>query len=115
MPFAGVSGQAGPVAKGPIREPAVREGAAVTPSWVFSRLEVCSRASLVGNQRSRVRVQAPESMSLRGLRLIIDGEDRQSHGGPLALPARFTWRFQQASPLVKKPLFHPIPLPFPGA
>jgi hypothetical protein len=54
-------------------------------------------------------------MSLRGLRLIIGNEGRQSHGGSLALSARFTWRFQQASPLVKKPDFHPIPLPFPGA
>jgi len=47
--------------------------------------------------------------------LIIDGEGQQSHGVSLALPARSTWRFQQASPLVKNPDFHPIPLPFPGA
>ena len=46
-------------------------------------------------------MQAPESMSRRGLRLIIDDEGQQSHGGSLALSARFIWRFQQASPLVK--------------
>ena len=60
-------------------------------------------------------VQTPGSMSLRGLRLIIGNEGRQSHGGPLALSAGFTWRFQQASPLVKNLDLHPIPLPFPGA
>ena len=60
-------------------------------------------------------MQAPESMSRRGLRLIIDGEGRRSHGGSLALSAHFTWRFQQASPLVKNLDFHPIPLPLPGA
>ena len=38
-----------------------------------------------------------------------------SHGGPLALSAHITWRFQQASPLVKSLDLHPIPLPFPGA
>jgi hypothetical protein len=54
-------------------------------------------------------------MSRRGLRLIADGEGRQSHGGSLVLSARFTWRFQQASPLVKNLDLHPIPLPFPGA
>jgi len=35
--------------------------------------------------------------------------------GPLALSARITRRFQQASPLVKNLDLHPIPLPFPGA
>jgi len=40
-------------------------------------------------------------------------EVRQSHGGPLALSARFTRRFQQASPLVKNLDLHPIPPPFP--
>ena len=58
-------------------------------------------------------MQAPGSMSLRGLRLTIDNEGRRSHGGSLALCAGFTRRFQQASPLVKKPDSHPIPLPFP--
>jgi len=46
-------------------------------------------------------VQTPGSMSLRGLRLIIGNEGRRSHGGSLALAARFTRRLQQASPLVK--------------
>jgi hypothetical protein len=35
--------------------------------------------------------------------------------GPLALSARITRRFQQASPLIKNLDFHPIPLPLPGA
>ena len=55
----------------------------------------------MGANKLRTKVQAPGSMSLRGLRLIISNEGRQSHGGSLALSARFTWRFQQASPLVK--------------
>ena len=54
-------------------------------------------------------------MSLRGLRLTIDGEGRRSHGGPLALSARITRRFQQVNPLVENLDLHPIPLPFPGA
>src|SRR5664280_2159984 len=53
-------------------------------------------------------------MRFRGLRLIIDGEGRQPHGGPLALPARITRRFQQASLLGKNLDLQPIPLPFPG-
>ena len=77
--------------------------------------EAWQRARLVGNQRPRAKVQAPGSMSLRGLRLIIGGEDRQSHGGPLALSARFTWRSQQASPLVKNPISIRATLPLPGA
>ncbi len=72
------------------------------------------RASLVGNKQLRTKVWAPESMSRRGPRLIIDGEGRRSHGGPLALSARITRRFQQASPLAKNLDFQPIPLPFPG-
>jgi hypothetical protein len=46
--------------------------------------------------------------------LIVSGEGRQSHGGSLALSARITRRFQQASLLGKSPDLQPIPLPFPG-
>jgi len=54
-------------------------------------------------------------MSLRGLLVITDGDGRRSHGGPLALSARITRRFQQASPLVENLDLHPILLPFPRA
>jgi len=53
-------------------------------------------------------------MRFRGLRLIAGGEGRQSHGGSLALSARITRRFRQASLPGKSPDLQPIPLPFPG-
>jgi len=54
-------------------------------------------------------------MSLRGLRLIINGEGWQSHGWStgslrtphLAVPA--------GKPTGQELVFHPIPLPFPAA
>jgi hypothetical protein len=53
-------------------------------------------------------------MSFRGPRLIIDGEGRPSHGGPLALSARITRLFQLTGLSLDKNLdLHPIPLSFP--
>src|SRR5664279_754585 len=57
---------------------------------------------------------APERMRFRGPQLIIDGEGRQSHGGPLAPSARLTRRFQPGKAwLVRNLDLQPIPLPLP--
>jgi len=54
-------------------------------------------------------------MRFRGLLLTIDGDDRQSHGSPLALSARITRRFQQASLTGQEPRFPTDPAPVSGA
>jgi hypothetical protein len=47
--------------------------------------------------------------------LIIDDDGRQSHGGPLALSARITRRFRQASLLGKSLDLQTDPAPVSGA
>ena len=62
----------------------------------------------MGNQQPAGKVQVPESMSRRGLLLIIDGEGARSHRAVHPHARRAAWRHGKILD------FH-HPLPFPGA
>jgi len=54
-------------------------------------------------------------MRFRGLRLIVDGEDRQSHSGPLVPSARITRRSSRQSLAGQEPRSPTDPAPVAGA